>query len=97
MSVNIMLRSAVGYGIYYRPKFSVRQLMSLAVGSKTAIAKAFTAKEVEDFADITGDNNPIHVNPEYAKTTKFGKPIVHGILVNGQVTTQNYIKSNFNF
>ena len=55
----------------------------MAVGSKTAIAKTFTAKEVKDFADITGDNNPIHVNPEYAKTTKFGKPIVHGILANG--------------
>lgn len=38
----------------------------------------FHQKDVETFALISGDNNPIHVNPEYAKNTPFGQCIVHG-------------------
>lgn len=35
-------------------------------------------KDVEKFAEISGDNNPIHINQEYAKNTPFGQCIVHG-------------------
>ncbi|MBR1627067.1 MAG: MaoC family dehydratase [Bacteroidales bacterium] len=35
-------------------------------------------KDVETFAQISGDNNPIHINQEYAKKTPFGECIVHG-------------------
>ena len=38
----------------------------------------FTQANVDIFAQVTGDNNPIHVDPVYAATTPFGKPIVHG-------------------
>lgn len=38
----------------------------------------FTQERVQLFAEVTGDNNPIHVDPVYAATTPFGKPIVHG-------------------
>lgn len=38
----------------------------------------FTQERVNIFAEVTGDNNPIHVNEEYAAKTPFGKPIVHG-------------------
>lgn len=38
----------------------------------------FTQENVDKFAEITGDNNPIHINKEYAAKTPFGKPIVHG-------------------
>ena len=33
------------------------------------------------FAQLTGDRHRIHYDPEYAKTTKFGKPVAHGLLV----------------
>jgi acyl dehydratase len=36
--------------------------------------------EVQRFADLTGDNNPIHLDAEYAATTSFKKPIIHGML-----------------
>lgn len=36
--------------------------------------------EVTAFADLTGDHNPIHLDPEMAATTPFGGTIVHGYL-----------------
>ena len=39
-----------------------------------------TQAEVQSFADLTGDNNPIHLDAEYAATTPFKRPIIHGML-----------------
>jgi 3-hydroxybutyryl-CoA dehydratase len=33
------------------------------------------------FSGLTGDNHPIHYDVEYAKTTRFGKPLAHGLLL----------------
>jgi len=35
--------------------------------------------QVNAFADVTGDHNPLHIDPEYASKTAFKKPIIHGI------------------
>ena len=40
-----------------------------------------TEKMVEDFALCTGDNNPVHLNDNYAKASKFKRKIAHGLLV----------------
>jgi len=40
-----------------------------------------TEKMVEDFALCTGDNNPVHLNDDYAKASKFKRKIAHGLLV----------------
>lgn len=39
----------------------------------------YTQEQVNTFAEISGDKNPIHIDPEFAKSTPFGRPIVHGI------------------
>jgi len=41
----------------------------------------FTQAQVNQFAEISGDRNPIHIDAEYAAGTPFGKPIIHGIFV----------------
>ncbi|MFL5730355.1 MAG: MaoC family dehydratase, partial [Cytophagaceae bacterium] len=41
---------------------------------------SFTQEEVVRFAELTGDHNPIHLDPAYAANTLFKKPIMHGIL-----------------
>lgn len=43
--------------------------------------RAFTLEDVKKFAAISGDINPVHLNTDYAASTQFGRPIVHGILV----------------
>lgn len=40
----------------------------------------FTQKQVEDFAQVTGDTNPLHLDADYAANTVFKKPIIHGFL-----------------
>ncbi len=38
-------------------------------------------KMVKEFASITGDDNPLHLDEEFAKRTQFGRKIAHGMLV----------------
>lgn len=52
----------------------------LKVGDKYSYDFSYTQDEVEIFAKVTGDNNPIHVDTEFAKNTPFGRPIMHGFL-----------------
>jgi len=40
----------------------------------------FSQDSVKRFAEVTGDNNPIHLDKDYAATTAFKKPIMHGFL-----------------
>lgn len=40
----------------------------------------FTQAQVEAFAEVSGDHNPLHLDAEYAAQTQFKRPIVHGML-----------------
>ena len=44
-------------------------------------SKTMTDAHFLSFAEITGDAHPIHYDDEYAKTTRFGKRVAHGLLV----------------
>lgn len=43
--------------------------------------RTVTEADVVNFAGVSGDFNPIHMDHEYAKTTPFRRPIAHGLLV----------------
>ncbi|MDD4212823.1 MAG: MaoC family dehydratase [Bacilli bacterium] len=53
----------------------------LQIGDHAQLSKAFHLEEVEWFAKITGDNNPLHLDEEYAQKSIFKTRIVHGMLV----------------
>jgi acyl dehydratase len=53
-------------------------MTKLVLGDKYTEKVKFTQSDVDLFAQVTGDNNPIHIDPVYAAKTSFGKPIVHG-------------------
>jgi acyl dehydratase len=40
----------------------------------------FSQEHVKQFAEVTGDMNPVHLDAEYAALTPFKKPIMHGML-----------------
>ncbi|MFT5634697.1 MAG: 3-hydroxybutyryl-CoA dehydratase [Cognaticolwellia sp.] len=54
---------------------------SFKVGMSSSCNKVITKEDVSSFAALTGDNNPIHLCEEFAKTTIFEQPVVHGMLV----------------
>ncbi|MDR0758695.1 MAG: MaoC family dehydratase, partial [Treponema sp.] len=58
----------------------------LAIGQKTRRTKKFSGEDVRDFARISGDMNPIHLDPDAAAKSIFGKPVVHGMLLNGLIS-----------
>lgn len=39
--------------------------------------------DVRTFADVTGDDNPIHLDTEAAAASRFGRPVVHGVFILG--------------
>eukprot|EP00457_Paulinella_chromatophora_P004972 gb/GEZN01004985.1/.p1 GENE.gb/GEZN01004985.1/~~gb/GEZN01004985.1/.p1 ORF type:complete len:528 (-),score=70.52 gb/GEZN01004985.1/:242-1825(-) len=53
----------------------------LAVGDRASMERSFSAAEVSLFGNLSEDRNPLHLDPVFAKTTSFGKQIVHGALV----------------
>ena len=53
----------------------------LKVGDKASRSKVFTDDDVKQFAEISTDKNPIHLDEEYARNTIFKQRIVHGMLV----------------
>lgn len=56
-------------------------------GASASITKKISAKDVETFADLTGDQNPVHLDETYAQQTRFGKRIAHGILGASLIST----------
>jgi len=54
--------------------------MDLKIGDKFSTTKQITDAVVRAFAELFGDFNPIHLNEEFAKNTRFGKRIAHGMI-----------------
>src|ERR1044072_3613024 len=54
--------------------------MTMKVGDSAEITKTIEQADVDAFAEVTGDHNPVHVDEEFAKTTRFGRRMAHGML-----------------
>ena len=54
--------------------------MTIEQGTTYNYTFRFTQKEVELFAQVTGDKNPVHLDADYAAKTMFKRPIMHGFL-----------------
>jgi acyl dehydratase len=57
----------------------------IEIGETASRSKTVTETDIQLYAGITGDFNPVHINEEYAKKTRFGGRIAHGGLVEGLI------------
>ena len=57
------------------------------IGNRYTADYEVSLQKIENFADATGDYNPIHFDKEYAAKTPFKRPIAHGILVTGFISS----------
>ena len=51
----------------------------LSVGMRETISKTVRNEDVIGFAELSGDHNPIHLSEHFARKTRFGGRIVHGL------------------
>ena len=59
----------------------------IKIGDTASFTKTITEYEVNSFAGVTGDFNPVHINAEFAKTSLFKQRIAHGMLSAGLIST----------
>ena len=54
--------------------------MKFKPGDTASLSKTISDDDIRAFANATGDHNPLHLDEEFAKQTRFGKRIAHGML-----------------
>ena len=59
----------------------------LKVGQKAELTKKITDNDILQFSKLTGDNNPVHINNEFAEKTIFKERIAHGFLSASFIST----------
>ena len=62
-------------------KVSERTFDEIEVGLTKQFQITITESMVDDFAKLTGDFSPIHIDEDYARTTTFQRRVVHGMLL----------------
>ena len=61
-------------------------LEDLSVGQSAELTRTVQADDLVAFATVTGDDNPVHLDEAFAKTTSFGGRIAHGMLSAGYIS-----------
>jgi len=56
------------------------------IGEQASFTKTVTEADVTTFAGLIGDFNPLHVDAEYARKSRFGRRIAHGMLSGGLIS-----------
>lgn len=58
----------------------------IQVGHAALFSKQVTEEDINTFARVTGDTNPVHLDEAYAARTRFGRRIAHGMLSAGFIS-----------
>ena len=57
----------------------------MEIGYNITETKIFTQADFDEFARLSGDDNPIHVDPAFSARTKFGRTVAHGMFLYGTI------------
>ncbi len=58
----------------------------LKIGDRSTHTFTVSDEVVRGFSELTGDRNPVHLDEEFAKTTRFGRRIAHGMIAASQIS-----------
>ena len=64
----------------------------IAVGQTAEYRKQITERDIILFAEVSGDINPLHLDPAFAASTDFGERIAHGMLTGALVSAALALK-----
>lgn len=64
-----------------------KSIHELSIGDSAQISKKITEADINDFARVTGDFNPVHLDQTYAEKTVFKGKIAHGLLSVGLLSS----------
>lgn len=56
------------------------------IGEQASLTKTVTESDVTTFARLIGDMNPIHIDDDYARSSRFGRRVAHGALTGGLIS-----------
>jgi acyl dehydratase len=59
--------------------------LGLSIGQRARREQQVTAREVELYAQLTGDRNPLHFDPAFAAGTRFGRLVAQGGIAAGML------------
>jgi acyl dehydratase len=65
----------------------MKTFSGIETGKRAEHTKTLTEEDVRLYARLTGDYNPVHLDEEYARNTRFGRPVAHGLLTCGLIQT----------
>ena len=57
------------------------------IGDSAEVTREITQEDVQAFADLSGDDNPLHLDASFAARTRFRRPIAHGMLTASLIST----------
>jgi len=57
------------------------------VGDRAELSHEITASDIEKFVSLSGDDNRLHVDQQYAANTAFKKPVAHGMISASFIST----------
>lgn len=60
--------------------------LPVKIGDKATFTKTVTNEDIQDFARVSGDNQPLHLDDGFAAKTRFKKRIAHGMLSAGFIS-----------
>ncbi len=67
--------------------------MEITPGQTVTQERVLAQEEFNRFASLSGDDNPIHVDPEFSARTRFGKTVAHGMFLYSLIDST--LKRNF--
>jgi len=59
----------------------------IKVGQSASYARTVSEEDITNFAEVSGDHNPVHLDQAYAQTTIFKSRIAHGMLSAAYIST----------